>query len=94
MGGHRGMNKCEADSILKFCLKVINGEAVLAPYGTILSFLISCKQKLEENCYFTHAEILEIWIRRFERNKGFLKALQSPKATDCERSEAGESHEF
>ena len=93
-GDNGAMDKCEADRILRFCIQVIKGEAVLAPHGTVLSFLISCKQKLEENCYFTHAEILEIWIHRFERNKGFLKALQSPKATDCERSEAGESHEF
>ena len=92
------MNKCEADRILRFCLKVINGEAVLAPYGTVLSFLISCKQKLEENCYFTHAEILEIWIHRFEQNKGFLKskkALQPPKAVDRElaSSRGGRSYE-
>ena len=81
------MNKCEADSILKFCIQVVRGEAILAPYSVILSFLISCREKLLENCYFTHAEILEIWIRRFKKHGGFLKGektLQSPKATDRE----------
>ena len=97
-GDNGAMDKCEADRILKFCIRTIKGEAVLAPYGIVLSFLISCKQKLEENCYFTHARILEIWIHRFEQNKGFLrdkKALQPPKAVDRElaSSRGGRNYE-
>ena len=83
------MNIVEANGILKFCIQVVQGKAILAPYNVILSFLLSCKKKLEEEGYLSHAELLDYWIHRFEQNKGFLKskkALQPPSAVDRERA--------
>ena len=89
------MNVVDATCILKFCIRVIHGEAVLAPYNVILSFLLSCKKKLEEEGYLSHAELLDYWIHRFQANKGFLKTLQSPSATDRElASSRGGRNEF
>jgi len=88
------MNKCDADRILRFCIRVINGEAVLAPYNVILSFLIGSCKRLEQEGYVGHAKILEHWIHRFQSKRGFLKTLQPPKAVDREHELAGGSHEF
>jgi len=88
------MNIVEANGILKFCIRVVQGKAILAPYNVILSFLLSCKKKLEEEGYLSHAELLDYWIHRFQANKGFLKTLQPPKAVDREQSSRGGHNEF
>ena len=89
-------NKCEADRILKFCIRTIKGEAVLAPYSVVLSFLVSCKKRLDEEGYLTHSKILEHWIHRFQKEKGFLrkKTLQPPSAVDRCVSNGGVVDEF
>ena len=91
------MNIVEANGILKFCIRVVQGKAILAPYNVILNFLLSCKKKLEEEGYLSHAELLDYWIHRFQANKGFLrdkKALQPPSAVDREQCSWGGRNEF
>ena len=88
------MNIVEANGILKFCIRVVQGKAILAPYNVILSFLLSCKKKLEEEGYLSHAELLDYWIHRFQANKGFLKTLQPPSAVDRCVSNGGVVDEF
>jgi hypothetical protein len=87
------MNKNEANDLLRFCIKIIRGEVLRAPFSVVLGILIENKEDLVGEGFWWQSRILDYWIHRFQGEKGFLRATESPDPT-CRIGVGGNHHEF